>query len=64
MPSAAAKSKHPFPEIDSANLLQVLMIPACVGPGATTDVFVGAAEEVLVVEEVVVTDAPPDTPTQ
>ena len=33
--------------MDSANLLQVLMIPACVGPGAVTPVEVA----VIVVEE-------------
>lgn len=34
IPSAVAKSKQPFPGMDSANLLHVLMIPDCVGPGA------------------------------
>lgn len=55
MPSAVAKSKHPFPGIDSANLLQVLMMPDCVGPAAVTEV---------VVDDVVLTEVELDTPTQ
>ena len=43
-----------MPPVASANLLQVLAIPDCVGPGAVTAVEVAA--EVVVV--------PPETPTQ
>jgi hypothetical protein len=44
-----------MPPVASANLLQLLTIPDCVGPGAVTAVEV-AAEVVVVV--------PPETPTQ
>jgi hypothetical protein len=45
--------------MDSANLLQVLIIPDCVGPAAVTDVVVDAT-----VDDVDVGVLDPETPTQ
>jgi hypothetical protein len=56
-----AKASQESPEIASANALQLLMMPVCVGPGAVTPVDV---EATLLVVVVVVETAGAEMPTQ